>query len=59
MNELQPLIKFRPQCKCGCGKTTAGGNFKRGHDAKLLSSLITSVGGVLELKRLLDSLNIN
>ena len=51
--------KIHHPCQCGCNKSTSGGDFKRGHDTKLLSALLQSVGGILELKRLLNDLNIN
>ena len=51
--------KIRPKlCGCGCGETTRGGQFLPGHDSKTLSAIVESVGGTLELKRIVeDALN--
>lgn len=40
------------QCSCGCGEQTRGGDFRPGHDAKLRASIEESVGGLLQLRRL-------
>jgi len=42
-------------CACGCGETTAGGQFKPGHDQKLRTKLEESAGGLVALARLIDS----
>lgn len=42
-------------CGCGCGTMTKGGQFIPGHDAKLMSAIIQSVGGLVELKELVES----
>jgi len=48
--------KVRPkQCACGCGAMTRGGDFIPGHDARTLSAVISSVGGVAALRRLVES----
>jgi hypothetical protein len=40
---------------CDCGEDTAGGNFKPGHDQRLRSQLEQKVGGLLNLKELVNS----
>lgn len=42
-------------CACGCGETTAGGLFKSGHDQKMRIDIEERVGGLLALRRLIDS----
>ena len=42
------------QCGCGCGGMTRGGVFLPGHDAKTLSAIIENVGGVKELRQLVE-----
>lgn len=49
-----PRRKVPKQCACGCGELTAGGNFKPGHDSKTLSAILERVGGVLNLKDLVE-----
>jgi len=34
--------KVMPLCACGCGKHTKGGKFIPGHDAKLVSHIMTN-----------------
>ncbi len=47
--------KKRPKlCACGCGDWTAGGNFLPGHDSKTLSAILDRVGGMIELKKLIE-----
>jgi len=47
--------KIRPRkCACGCGATTRGGNFLPGHDARTLSAVVSSVGGVAALRTLVE-----
>jgi hypothetical protein len=41
-------------CACGCGGETKGGNFLPGHDQKLRKNLEDSVGGLLNLKYLVE-----
>jgi len=41
-------------CNCGCGETTAGGQFLPGHDQKLRIAIERKVGGLLELKALVE-----
>lgn len=41
----------QPQdCKCGCGEKTGGGNFRPGHDARLVSLVVKGERKVSELK---------
>ena len=42
------------QCSCGCGGVTRGGDYLPGHDAKILSAIIENVGGVKELRLLVE-----
>lgn len=47
--------KIRPRrCACGCGVMTRGGDFLPGHDARTLSAVINSVGGVAALRTLVE-----
>lgn len=43
-----------PRCKCDCGKDTVHGNFMPGHDQRLRTKLEQKVGGLLNLKKLVD-----
>lgn len=43
------------ECECGCGGRTASGTFLPGHDQKLRSALERRVGGLLQLKSLVNS----
>ena len=43
------------KCACGCGAMTRGGDFLPGHDARTLSAVISSVGGVAALRKLVES----
>ena len=48
--------KIRPRkCACGCGAMTRGGDFRPGHDARTLSAVISSVGGVAALRKLVET----
>lgn len=49
-----PRRRIPKQCACGCGELTAGGDFKPGHDSKTLSAILEHVGGVLDLKTLVE-----
>lgn len=47
--------KVRPQsCACGCGGMTKGGEFLPGHDQKTVAAIINKVGGVSELRELVE-----
>ncbi|MEX0709408.1 MAG: hypothetical protein WD078_15740 [Woeseia sp.] len=47
--------RVRPkQCACGCGEITKGGNFIPGHDSKLQSAIVEKVGGIIELRRIVE-----
>ncbi len=47
--------KLRPkECACGCGDMTRGGDFLQGHDRKLEGAIIEKVGGVIELRELVE-----
>lgn len=46
-------VIIRP-CSCGCGDNTKGGRFIPGHDAKLISALIEAVGGIENLRTLVE-----
>ena len=43
-----------PECECGCGKLTTGGSFLPGHDQKLRTSIEKRVGGILQLRELVE-----
>lgn len=49
-----PRKRKQKQCGCGCGEMTAGGDFKPGHDSKVLSAILDRVGGVLKLKEMIE-----
>jgi len=42
-------------CACGCGETTAGGQFKPGHDQRLRTKVEERAGGLVALARLIES----
>lgn len=44
-----------PICACVCGKPTKGGKFLPGHDAKLRASIEKSVGGLLNLDKIVEA----
>ncbi len=44
-------------CSCGCGEMTRGGQFIPGHDAKLLSTIVNSVGGIANLRDIIEESN--
>jgi hypothetical protein len=41
-------------CICGCDKETAGGRFLPGHDQKLRAAIEDAVGGLEELRTLVE-----
>jgi hypothetical protein len=49
-----PRKKLPRPCRCGCGEMTQGGEFCPGHDAKVLSAIISRVGGVANLRLLIE-----
>lgn len=49
-----PRKKHPRLCSCGCGEMTQGGAFCPGHDAKVLSAIISRVGGVGNLRILIE-----
>ena len=52
-----PRKKIPKPCSCGCGEMTKGGRFIPGHDAKLLSAIIQSVGGLENLRHIVEKHN--
>ena len=42
-------------CICGCNEEIEKGNFKTGHDQKLRISLEKNIGGIVNLKTLVES----
>lgn len=42
------------KCSCGCGGITKGGTFLPGHDQRVLSAIIERVGGINQLKALVE-----
>ena len=43
-------------CECGCNEVIETGNFKQGHDQKLRLSIEKRVGGLLNLRELIENL---
>ena len=43
------------ECACNCGGTTAGGDFLPGHDQRLRADLERSVGGIINLRMLVEA----
>ena len=41
-------------CACRCGEMTFAGDFCDGHDAKLYVAILSEVGGLIELRRLIE-----
>jgi hypothetical protein len=41
-------------CACGCGGETRGGDFMPGHDQRLRAAIEERVGGLLNLKRIVE-----
>ena len=41
-------------CACGCHEVTRGGEYIPGHDAKIYSAIIKCVGGITNLKKLVE-----
>lgn len=44
-----------PICACGCKDSTRGGKFLPGHDSKLRATIEESVGGLLNLKEIIEA----
>ncbi|HZX25966.1 MAG TPA: hypothetical protein VFF16_02770 [Telluria sp.] len=42
-------------CACGCGETPANGTFLPGHDQKLRAELECRVGGLIQLRMLVEA----
>ncbi len=43
------------ECACNCGGTTAGGDFLPGHDQSLRADLERRVGGIINLRMLVEA----
>lgn len=43
------------ECACNCVGTTAGGNFLPGHDQRLRADLERRVGGIINLRMLVEA----
>lgn len=43
------------ECACGCGGTPSGGNFLPGHDQRLRANLERRVGGLINLRMLVEA----
>ncbi len=41
-------------CACGCHEMTRGGEFAPGHDARVYSAIIRHVGGISNLRKLVE-----
>ena len=52
-----PRKKTPKLCSCGCGEMTRGGQFIPGHDAKLLSAIVSNVGGIVNLRDIVEESN--
>lgn len=52
-----PRKKTPKLCNCGCDEMTKGGDFIPGHDAKLLSTIVRSVGGIANLRDIVEESN--
>ncbi|MGH0002803.1 hypothetical protein ACQU0X_22235 [Pseudovibrio ascidiaceicola] len=48
-------MKKQKICACGCEALTKGGEFLPGHDQKLRAALEHTAGGLLELKKLVET----
>ena len=47
--------KRRPRlCACRCGEMTFEGDFCEGHDAKLYVAILSEVGGLIELRCIVE-----
>jgi hypothetical protein len=47
------------ECQCGCEGVTRGGEFLPGHDQRLYAAIVKEVGGVVELRRIVEkALNV-
>ena len=47
--------KLTPKpCACGCNEMTKGGDFLPGHDVRLLGAIVRRVGGVAELRVIIE-----
>jgi len=47
--------KLAPKlCACGCNKMTKGGEFLPGHDVRLLGAIVKRVGGVVNLRIIVE-----
>lgn len=56
-NEMENTVakkKTPKPCFCGCGQITKGGKFIPGHDAKLVSALIESAGGIESMRAIIE-----
>ena len=52
-----PRKKTPRLCSCGCGEMTRGGELIPGHDAKLLSAIVRNVGGIANLRDVVEESN--
>lgn len=43
------------ECACGCGGIPSGGNFLPGHDQRLRANLERRVGGLINLRMLVEA----
>ena len=47
--------KLTPKpCACGCNELTKGGEFLPGHDVRLLGAIVKRVGGVVNLRIIVE-----
>lgn len=43
------------ECACGCGETPVNGLFRPGHDQRLRADLERRVGGLIQLRMLVEA----
>ena len=49
-----PRKRYPKSCGCGCGEMTKDGQFRPGHDSKLLSAILEKVGGIANLREIVE-----
>ena len=49
-----PRKTIAKPCACGCDSMTKGGDYLPGHDSKTLSAIIENVGGIKQLRQLVE-----
>ena len=49
-----PRKKYPKICSCGCDEMTKDGQFRPGHDQILLSAILEKVGGIVDLRTMVE-----